>query len=487
MAGLLALLGLAGGCIEASTFLPLGGIETDIAGELYRLDEGGSLTIPVTVERGPGRDGEIALQIAELPTGVTTEGGRIEAGATTGTILLHASGASIGAETTLVVKAQEQDVAAEAMTKIFIAGKSGTVDPAYGVQGKITFPFSMTRIRALRSGGFLIAGLVANMITLVRLTPEGALDLEFGDGGYFTLPFPGGMTREQSSVFFLEEQADGKVLLATGLDDATTTERPDYVGIARLLPDGAVDQTYGNLGYALIAGPLRVYGLVLGLEGELLLWHGAASDSRLSRILPSGVVGASSPTFAPTMLTHGATEMVVQPDGRVVIPGYEFGPVPAMFRFDRELRLDASFGRGGIVATRGAWFGLRAAPGGGYAAAGFVTGGAPSIMRFDSLLRPLDGFAGGGIDFPGTGNFVSPLSIDGATLAIAKLDNAARIGRVLDSGMIDSTYGVAGLSNVTFLATGDFVAGMEKAPRFGLFVVVVRSASLSTEIHRVWQ
>ncbi len=49
-----------------------------------------------------------------------------------------------------------------------------------------------------------------------------------------------------------------------------------------------------------------------------------------------------------------------------------------------------------------------------------------------------------------------------------------------DSGMIDSSYGVGGLSNISPLA-------IHLASDFGLFVFVGRNASQSTEVIRVWQ
>lgn len=482
----LLLLSTLGACIDASSFVPLGGIEASIEASEHRLVEGDTVSIPVSVVRGAGRDEEIVLEAQGLPLGVTAERGRLEAGMTSGFITLRANGAVIGTEFPIGITVSARNFSAELSTKIFITGKPGSVDQSFGSQGYVSFPLFSGQVLPLASGSLLLLGMVANAVTAVKVTAEGIADVSFGDGGYAMLGFPGGAQREQSSGLLVVEQADGKLLIITALDDVGTTTRPDQLAVARLLPNGAIDQTYGSGGYALDPVPNRPYAAALGIDGELLLWNGAASDSRLTRVSSSGVIGSSSITYGTNYIVHLPVTMIVQPDGKAVIPAYDAESKPALFRFTSSLTIDPTFGRDGKLATNLHPFMLRKLSDNSYVAA-FSAGtpARPAVMRFDSDWRSLSGFEDGFVSFPFSGAFQATASLPGATLAAGAFDNAARIGRIFDNGMIDQQYGVNGLATVTSLA-GDSIRELVVTTRYGLFVVITRGAT-TTEIYRVWQ
>lgn len=81
---------------------------------------------------------------------------------------------------------------------------------------------------------------------------------------------------------------------------------------------------------------------------------------------------------------------------------------------------------------------------------------------------------------------IIPISVVRGEARIEDLDISVS-GLPPDSGMIDSSYGVGGLSNISPLATGDAPRAIHLASDFGLFVFVGRNASQSTEVIRVWQ
>lgn len=475
------------GCVESKTYLPPEGFELRVPEEVLRLNEGEQRIIPISVVRGEARVEAIEISISGLPPGVTADAATIDAGSDSTELVLHASGAVPHTRAPFTVTAHGNKLDVDATAQLFIGGRSGTIDTTYGTQGVSSLPLLVSRVIELKSGGSLLIGF-AGMTKLVKLTADGNVDESFANGGYLSPSFPNGLRQEQSSSLIAVEASDEKILLITALDDTGTAGRPDALSVSRYLADGSLDRSYGNQGHVLDPVPNRPYAAAMGIDGDLLLWNGATNDSRLTRFLPTGSVGNSSPTFDTSVLVHLPARMIVQADGKAVVPAYEAGLKPAFYRFDTSLRVDTTFGQSGKLSTNIAAHTVRRTSEGGYVAVS-ATGdpSAPAVMRFDSLWRPLTGFESGRVAFPVQGSFVDSVSLDGGTSALGSINNAARVGRVLDSGMIDSSYGVGGLSNITPLATGDASRAIHLASDFGLFVFVSRNVSQSTEVIRVWQ
>lgn len=476
------------GCVQEKHYNPPGGIEVHGPSEMLRLDEGGARRVPVTVVRGVNRTEQITIDARGLPVGVTAEPSTIPAGATTGEILLRANGAEVDTEASFSLVAHVEDLEAEASGRVFIAEKPGTLDLRYGEQGKASLPIGGNQVvAALASGAVLLGGTVAGKVTLAKITGGGTVDESFGNGGYLVPPFPVSASSTVVSSIYLVEQADQKIIAIASFDDPATTPRPDALITTRLMANGAVDQLYGTSGYVIEAAPYRPYGAALGLDGELLLWNGGASTTRLTRVLPNGMIGISSPVYDTSFMVHINTKMVVQPDGMAVIPIYEPGLKPALVRFDSSLRLDTAFGRDGKLAVSVLPLSLENAGDGSFVAVG-LKGTEPGVMRFDSAWRSLPGFESGGTTFPVAGQFNHAIRVDDATLAVGPINSAARLGWILDDGRIDESYGVGGLVNITSLPAGDAVVGVVKttAP-FRFFVMIARGGAQSTEILRIWQ
>lgn len=484
----LFLVGLACiGCAEPTEYTAPEAFELQVPQQVIRLNEGESQTVQISVVRGMGRTEDLEILLEGLPAGVTADAARIASDTDSTEIVLHAKGAALHTKAAITVTGRGKGLAVDATMQVFIAGHSGTVDGTYGNQGSSSFPLLVSQAFELKSGGILLQG-VAGGTKLLKLTADGTVDEGFGDGGYLTPSFPNGLKQEQASSLIVVESADEKLLIITALDDTGTAGRPDALSVSRYAANGTLDQSYGSQGHVLDPVPNRPYAAALGIDGDLLLWNGAANDSRMTRILSTGAVGASSPTFDTSVLLHVAARLIVQPDGKAVVPAYETGLKPALYRFDTSLRLDTLFGQNGKLATNIPAFNVRRTSDGGYTASS-STGdpSMPAVMRFDSLWRPLTGFESGRVAFPTLGLFTDSVSLDGSTLAVGHINNAARIGRVLDNGMIDSAYGVDGLAAVTPLATGDAPRAIHVASHFGLFVFVGRNTSRSTEVIRVWQ
>ena len=93
----------------------------------------------------------------------------------------------------------------------------------------------------LATGGNVVIG-------LLRFTPEGEVDARFGNGGFVELVTPTSLSNEARAVYL---QPDGKVLVAGQCYPPTGVS----FCVARVIPDGSPDNTFGNAGIAYLAPP----------------------------------------------------------------------------------------------------------------------------------------------------------------------------------------------------------------------------------------
>jgi uncharacterized delta-60 repeat protein len=186
----------------------------------------------------------------------------------------------------------------------------GTPDATFNGSGQLTIalPEEPSNNRATgvaidSQDRIVLAGRAHNSSALVRLLPDGTLDPTFGDGGERVWDGIG------PSEGFIIDHA-GRYVIAGGTGDGATNE--DFE-IARFLPDGSLDKTFG------MGGAVRVR-IDLMVNGE---------DS--------------------------AVDVDEQPDGKLVAVGYAlYGDLDAGYpmkavaiRVDADGVIDPSFGVGG--------------------------------------------------------------------------------------------------------------------------------------------
>jgi uncharacterized delta-60 repeat protein len=236
--------------------------------------------------------------------------------------------------------------------------QDGTLDPSFGAGGKVTTALGgQIRALAVQADGKLVAaGVAGSDFALARYLPDGTLDAGFGTGGIVRTGFPG--------VFFAEAhalavQADGK-LVAAGSAGAAA------FALARYNPDGTLDPGFGTGGIVTTAfgGFFNEANALVVQEGEKIVAagqnFGATSDFALARYRANGTL---DPSFGvggkvTTGFAGGGTAagLVVQADGRLVAGGTAdagngSGPDFALVRYRANGSLDPSFGVGGKVTT----------------------------------------------------------------------------------------------------------------------------------------
>jgi uncharacterized delta-60 repeat protein len=257
-----------------------------------------------------------------------------------------------------------------------------------------------------------------------NLPLAGSLDPSFGSGGVVTSPGSQG-----SPIGGIAVQPDGKIVVV------------GFGSLARYLPDGSPDSSFGVGGYVATAIS-DSDALALQSDGEILLAGatGPVSDSigsefGVARYKPDGSLDASFGTdgIAKTIIpepqgdcsgnsyTAGASALAVLRGGDILaagsVGGVDCDPVGwsrfALVRYRSDGSLDSRFGHAGIVQTS---FDLKGAP------------------------RPLDWL--GGIAVQPNGRIVAAGSagydghgIDIATMALARYN---------PNGSLDRTFGTGG-------------------------------------------
>lgn len=187
---------------------------------------------------------------------------------------------------------------------------------------------------AIQPDGKILAGGFTNKgptydFALVRYNPNLTLDQSFGfDGITFT-----DFNNSDDRSYALTLQPDGKVLLA-GTSNG-------HLAISRYLPNGQLDQSFGNEGKVLNdKRPLTtdiIHSILVQEDGKILI-SGVTYDSTftlnpdadfiLSRYLPNGQLDLTFGTagITTTDFSTGSYDesyaMLVQKDGNIILGGY---------------------------------------------------------------------------------------------------------------------------------------------------------------------
>lgn len=207
-------------------------------------------------------------------------------------------------------------------------------------------PRHLQRVAAAGITAVALAG-----ATGVAAAAPGALDPTFGGSG-IVLTDPGSVTFQDLAV-----QPDGKVLaLDTGNDDSSSYER-----VLRFLPDGTPDPSFGSGGAAEpVASPaFWTRALALQPDGKIVVaGYDSAHDYVVARLLPDGKL---DPDFdGDTGTGNGIVHTVVTPgndmpsavqidkQGRIVVAGTAAGDI-GIVRYLPDGKLDKTFAGDGTM------------------------------------------------------------------------------------------------------------------------------------------
>jgi len=255
---------------------------------------------------------------------------------------------------------------------------NGTLDPSFGVGGKVTGDLSghtdYGAALALLPDGKLILGgtglfdssTEAGDFELVRYNSDGSFDPTFGNG-----PVPGrAITDFFGHPDFLEAiavQSDGRIL-AAGLTYLKPNEGKEQFALARYNADGTLDQTFGSGGKVNTQFPGQIAeanAISLTSNGKIILAGTAFSsqaDFALARYNSDGsldtafgVGGTVTTDFAGR--DDSAEALCIQSDNKILVAGRRMLSSNsdttdfALARYNADGSLDSGFGSGGKTST----------------------------------------------------------------------------------------------------------------------------------------
>lgn len=201
---------------------------------------------------------------------------------------------------------------------------NGTLDPTFGPgQGStatiVGLSTQIHEVVAQPDGMTVMAGVAnddGNKFLCVRYTDAGILDDSFGSGGIVTTVFPG---TSYAHAYTVGLQTDGKILVAG--------ESDHQCSLVRYNIDGSVDSDFGINGFVRITlGTASIINaLVIQADGKIVCVGQSDNDIVVLRF---NVNGSPDTTFGVNgIITTGigsdgqAQDVVVQPDGNIVIGG----------------------------------------------------------------------------------------------------------------------------------------------------------------------
>jgi uncharacterized delta-60 repeat protein len=356
-----------------------------------------------------------------------------------------------------------------------VKAADGDLDPTFGNGGEKIIQVAaqqrdFAKTVAVQTDGKIVVGgelgdfsLDTNRAVLMRLNADGSLDQSFGSGGKIINP-------GQIHLLALAIQPDGKIITAGATRVSGITL--DFAA-ARYNPDGSLDTSFGNGGYA-VNGEGEAQSLFLQPDGKIVLVgflpiFRDGSDYLLARFNPDGTADQTFGTGGrvTTSFTSGrnsadkALGAALQADGKIIATGFATGISAVLIRYNSNGSVDPGFGLDGSVLTPN--FGATASRilvqpdgkivvgGGGFVlgrynangttdqsfgASGRISGGFGSGNGYlYALARQPDGklLAAGSVCYTGTGDCVFALS------------------RYTPNGGLDQTLGNGGfvLTNVT--------------------------------------
>lgn len=247
------------------------------------------------------------------------------------------------------------------------------LDQTFDTDGKATlgsFGGDESAMALQADGKIVMVGGRFTDFVLARFKPDGSPDRSFGTDGKVTTDIAGGFAQERARAVAI--QPDGRIVVA---GESSTPSGDLAVALVRYNADGALDTRFGSGGKVFEPAALgRAFDVAILADGRIVVAGDAPvagstedfGDFLLAPYTASGALDASFGTSGVvvtdmTSRTDLARNLVVQPNGALVVSGDPFGSDPARrtsaARYDADGRLDPSFATGGKLVLAGAYVG----------------------------------------------------------------------------------------------------------------------------------
>lgn len=236
----------------------------------------------------------------------------------------------------------------------------GHADPAFGHQGVQEWPagfspgngyragVSPSAWARTRQGGLLAAGILSGtegpQLAVLRLRADGSIDTSFGTAGLARVPTSlGPVTQPRWIEQELVVQPDGSILVLTEVH-RNAWDVIEEMELARLLPDGMADPSFGDGGIVKVAQGIGSEWVVLDalMDGRMRL-----SGDILIYLTSSGAPDAGVPSDEPELgppARHWATGAPTA-DGGMIVTSTLSDPVLGSRHFFAKLNADGTVDR----------------------------------------------------------------------------------------------------------------------------------------------
>lgn len=247
---------------------------------------------------------------------------------------------------------------------------AGDLDPNFGSGGKVTTDFGATLLSgafindvAIQPDGKIIAVGIFHKtdfdrdIAIARYKNDGSPDRSFGTRGRVVTDL--GLTQADSFSQSVTIQSDGKILIAVSGGPVFT------ITLARYNNDGSLDQTFGSGG--LLKTDIRgtaLQRLVIQPDGKIVVpgvsLNGFFTDFVVARYNPDGRADLTFGTGGKVItdfngFSDSPSSILLQSDGKILVGGRggspDFGSDFVIARYESNGVPDLAFGAAGKVST----------------------------------------------------------------------------------------------------------------------------------------
>jgi uncharacterized delta-60 repeat protein len=243
----------------------------------------------------------------------------------------------------------------------------GQLDPTFGTGGKLVLDFFQhldvaTAVAIQKDGKIVLAGYTiapsGRAFALARFNSDGQLDTTFDGDGKLTTAFSGTDTLLSDIAL----QTDGKIV-AVGTNVLSLHEPPpSEFALARYNTDGSLDTTFDGDGKltSRFDDISEARAVSLQADGKIVVAGRIATERQsyhavLVRYNPDGqldnMFDGDGLAIADVPV---ATDLLIQPDGKLVFTGYAISGTSTDFvteRYNSDGSPDLSFGSGGKIFT----------------------------------------------------------------------------------------------------------------------------------------